>query len=157
MLAVLPYASLSPALLDLGPFHDGDRARLTYPELEDVSFLTPPLPFLHYDPDTSRITFDTSDQPAFAALMTAMQEKIATLLPKKGIPLLSLYQRDRDALTLFTNSTTTLQRPEGTLAPLGAKCLVRCAVRLSAVHHHTASNTYRIQHSILKLWSVSMG
>ena len=152
MLAVLPYASLDPTLIQLGPFH-GEKARLTYQGFEDVAILTPPLRFLQYDPVPSRILFDTGDQRAFAAKMVAVQDRIESLLPKTGYPLLHL--ANPRALALFTPSTTTLQKHDGTLVPLQLPTgtLVRCAIRLTSVYHHP-SNTYRIQHSIVKLWIV---
>lgn len=157
MIAALPYASLDPLSVDLAPFCVDGKARLTYPGFEDVTFLTPPLPFLYYDEPTARIVFDVSSQRAFATMLTALQGRIASFLPKKDVPLLPLYSRDKGTLTLFTPASMTLQRNDGTLAPLQAQigAPVRCVVRLTSVCHH-ASNTYRIQHSIIKLFITSI-
>jgi len=153
MLALLPYAFLDPSLVELGPFCSDNKARLTYPPFEDVPILTPPLRLVGYDPDTSRITFDTSEHRGFSAKLAALQDRIETLVPKKDIPLLYLYHREKQTLTLFTPPSTTVQTLDGTLVPLKEAHLVRCAVRLFHVCHH-ASNTYRIQHHVLKLWSI---
>ena len=153
MIALVPYASLDPALVELGPFCADNKARLTYPLFEDVPILTPPLKVVSYDADTSRITFDTSEQRAFSAKLAALQDRIESLVPQNKDHLLTLYHREKHTLTLFTPPSMTLQTRDGILVPLKEAHLVRCAIRLFHVCHHS-SNTYRIQHSILKLWAI---
>jgi len=152
MLAVLPFAALDSTLIELGPFVNDKRnrsvARLSYPGLDDVSIVTPPLHLLSYDPITARLSFDLSDQRSFATILTAFQERLQSSL---GAPLLRL--ATPPTLTLFAPPSATLQKPDGTLSPLASGGTVRCAVRFHGIYCH--ANTYRIQHSIVKIWMVA--
>jgi len=166
MLAALPLDALDPSLLTLGPFHTdrGGRvmAPLSYPAFTNVSIITPPLQVLQYDSVLLRLSLDLREG---GAALHALQERLQTFVPA---PLLPLVQKGANnastgvgrasgsgvgrALMLFTSPSPTVQCLDGTLAPLRQGQLIRCAVQLHGLYPH--SDTYRIQHSVAKIWAV---
>ena len=181
MLLSIPYQAFEIGNIHVTPFQL-DRfgktiARLTYKDhsidFHDVSILSPPLRIIDYNPETSRLRLDLSDQPHFHNKMYILHEYLISTFythqqsflntknqPYENIHRLFYFLLEGMTLSLFiyptvfvkTNSTSTCR-----ISDLKPGDTIRCVIRLQGISQLIQRNELRLRlhHSIPSVWKLS--
>lgn len=181
MILTIPYQGLEVGNIHLNTFQDDKYgksiARLTYKdssvELHDVSIMTPPLKVLSYNPDSSKLVLDVSDQELFFIKLTILHEYIISTFyihQQNFLNQNNLHHDDirnifhslitDNTLTLYIYSTNLIKRANSTfckITDLKAGDMIRCVIRIHGItqvfnKRFPNSVRLRIQHSVPNIW-----
>ena len=181
MILSIPYQAFEIGNIHLTPFQI-DRtgktiARLSYKDnsidFHDVSILSPPLRILDYNPDTSRLRLDLSDQSSFHIKMHTLHEYLISTFymhqpsflnmmnqPYEAIRHLFYFLLDGLTLSLFIYPTVLVKTKSGEtcrISELKAGDSIRCVIRLQGISqliHHNELRL-RIHHSVPAVWKLT--
>lgn len=181
MLLSIPHQALEIGYIHLSPFqsykYGKSIARMTYKdnsiEFQDVSILTPPIRVISYNPDTSRLCIDLSDQTNFKVKLNTLQEYLISTFYVHQQSFLNqidfTYNNIRDLfhfllndsiLTLYVFLTTIVKKEDGTeikVCDLKTGDIIRCVISFQGISY--ISNKYnkklRMYHSIPSIWSIN--
>jgi hypothetical protein len=179
MLLSIPYQALEIGNIHLTPFQ-ADKygkavARMTYKDasidFQDVSILSPPLKVIDYNPETSRLRIDLSDQFNFQVKLNTLQEYLVStfyvhqqsFLGYKGqlhddIRHLFNFLLDGSILSLYVFPTAGIKKADGTsskISELSGGDVIRCVIRLQGISQIRGKYGIhlRLQHSVPSIWA----
>jgi hypothetical protein len=182
MILSIPYQTLEVGNIHLTPFqtdkYGKSIARLAYKDnsvdFQDVSILTPTMRIIDYNPESSRLRIDLSDQTTFKTKFNLIQEYLISTFYVHQQSFLGInnnsYETISDLfhfllldsiLTLYIFPTTLLKKVDGSIckaSDLKPGDLIRCVIRLqgiSQIWNNRGGYRLRLQHSIPSLWYLS--
>lgn len=181
MLLTIPYSTLELSKITCHPFYTDKRGRriahLTYKdglsELSDLTFVTPPLTFVRYDPTTNRLQLDLSRERPFLNKWNALQDAISQRLYMNCNSIFSKSYAMEDIqsmlhrlcmghfLSVYVFPTTPVHLEDGTtmaLTDLKAGTSIRCILRihgLLCVEQKGPHGSLRISHSVPGIYKIT--
>ena len=183
MILSIPYQALEIGNIHLTPFQTDKYgkpvARMTYKDasidFQDVSILSPPIRVIDYNPETSRLRIDLSDQFNFQVKLNTLQEYLVStffvhqqsFLGYKGethddIRQLFNFLLDGSTLSLYVFPTANVKRADGIackISELAAGDIIRCVIRLQGISQIRGKYGIhlRLQHYVPSMWSIPSG
>ena len=180
MILSIPYKSLQVGNIHLSPFQPDKYgkpiAKLAYKdssiEFHDVCVLTPPMRVLDYNPETSRLRLDLTDQTVFQNKLHVFQEFLMSTFYIHQNTFLSLQANIHDfhsifnlllrdnILSLYIFPNFTMKKDDNTyykVSDLKNGDVIRCVIRFSGISQIQTRNglSLRIQHTIPSMWKIS--
>jgi hypothetical protein len=180
MILSIPYQALEVGNIHLTLFqtdkYGKSIARLSYKDnsidFQDVSILTPPLRIIDYNPESSRLRLDLSDQHLFQVKFNMLQEYLISTFYIHQQSFLGfskeMHETIRDhfhfllndnVLSLYIFPTTLVKKSDGTtckVSDLQSGDTIRSIIRLQGVSQiwNNRDNYFRLrlQHSIPAIW-----
>lgn len=180
MLLSIPFQTLEISNIHLTPFQ-ADKygktiARLSYKDpsidFQDVSILSPPIKVIDYNPETSRLRVDLSEQFNFQVKLNTLQEYIIGTFyvhqqsflnkinePTENIRQLFHFLLDNSILSLYIFSTSLVKKIDNTtckVSDLKSGDIIRCIIRLQGISQVRGKydTRLRLQHSVPSIWLI---
>lgn len=179
MILTIPYQGLQVGNIHLSPFQTDKYgkpiAKLSYKdssiEFHDVSILSPPLKVIDYNPETSRLRLDVSEQNIFQVKLNTLQEYLISTFfvhqksfltfdtTNEGIRSLFTFLLNANILSLYIFPTFSVKKEDGSyskVSNLKAGDMIRCVIRFSGVSQirNKSGMNLRIQHTIPSIWQL---
>lgn len=181
MLLSIPFQALEINNIHLTPFQSDKYgkavARLSYKDpsidLQDVSILSPPIKIIDYNPETSRLKIDISQQLNFQIKLNILQEYLVStfyvhqqsFLNQKNDNIENIRQLfhfllEKSTLSLYIFPTCLVKKSDNTtckVSDLQPGDIIRCIIRLQGVSQIRGKYgiRLRLQHSIPSIWQIS--
>jgi hypothetical protein len=175
----IPYQAFDVHHVYLSPFQTdkyGKRmAHLTYKDpsvdFNDVCILSPPLRVMDYQPETSRLRLDMSDQPIFQNKLNTLYEYLISTFyvnqhnilhiqnrPIEAIRQLFYFLIEGPVLSLYLYPTAYVKGENTTsrITEIQSGNRIRCAIRFQGVSllSHRDGMRLRLHHSLPMVWKV---
>jgi hypothetical protein len=181
MILTIPYQALEIGNIHLNPFQNDKYgksiARLSYKDnsidFQDVSILTPPLKVIDYNPESSRLRLDLSDQFNFQVKLNTLQEYLISTFVVHQQSFLGIRNESHNnirnyfhfllhesTLSLYVFPTNIIKKEDDTtlkVSELKAGDMIRCVVRIHGVSQlkNKHGTRLRLQHSIPSMWQIT--
>jgi hypothetical protein len=179
MILTIPYQGLQVGNIHLSPFqtdkYGKPLAKLSYKdssiEFQDVSILSPPLKVIDYNPETSRLRLDVSDQSVFQVKLNTLQEYLVStfFVHQKSFLTFDATNDDIRGLFNFLLNGTVLSlyifpsfnvKKEGgppcKVGDLRPGDTIRCVIRFTGISQLRNKNgiNLRVQHTLPSIWGL---
>ena len=181
MLLSIPFQALEIGNIHLTPFQ-ADKygkaiARLSYKDpsidFQDVSILSPPIKIIDYNPESSRLRIDLSEQFNFQVKLNTLQEYMVStfyvhqqsFLNQKNesadnIRQLFHFLLENSTLSLYIFPTSLVKKNDNTtckVSDLQPGDIIRCIIRLQGISQVRSKygTRLRLQHSIPSIWQIT--
>ena len=177
MILTIPYQGLQVGNIHLSPFQSDKYgkplAKLSYKdssiEFQDVSILSPPLKIIDYNPETSRLRLDVSDQSVFQVKLNTLQEYLVSTFyvhqksfltfdtDNDGIRGLFNFLLNGTMLCLYIFPSFNVKKEGGVpckVADLRPGDTIRCVIRFTGISQlrSKVGMNLRIQHTLPSIW-----
>jgi hypothetical protein len=177
MILTIPYQGLQVGYIHLSPFQNDKYgkpiAKLSYKDnsidLQDLSILSPPLKVIDYNPETSRLRLDLSDQNTFQTKLSTFQEYLISTFyvhQKNFFTFDATNDNIRGLFNFLLNGTTLslyifpsfyIKKEDGSytnVSNLKPGDTIRGVIRFTGISQVRNKNgiNLRIQHTIPSIW-----
>jgi hypothetical protein len=178
MILTIPYQALEISNIHLTPFtydkYGKSIARLSYKDnsidFQDVCILSPPLKVIDYNPESSRLRLDLSEQQQFLNKLHTLQNYLTSTFFIHQQSFLSITNKSQDyvsslfnflladsVLNLYIFPTANVKKEDGStlkVAQLKTGDTIRCVIRLHGISQIFSKSgaKLRLQHSIPSIW-----
>jgi hypothetical protein len=177
MILTIPYQGLQVGNIHLSPFqtdkYGKPLAKLSYKdssiEFQDVSILSPPMKVLDYNPETSRLRLDLSEQSVFQNKINTLQEYLVSTFfvhqknfltfdaTNEVVRGLFNFLLNGTVLCLFIYPSFGVKKENNTqckVSDLQPGDIIRCIIRFTGISQlvNKSGMHLRIQHTIPSIW-----
>ncbi len=179
MILSIPYQGLQVGNIHLSPFqtdkYGKPLAKLSYKdssiEFQDVTILSPPLKIIDYNPETSRLRLDVSDQSIFQVKLNTLQEYLVSTFFVHQKSFLTFDATNDDirglfnfllngtVLSLYIFPSFNIKKEDlsyAKVADLKPGDTIRCIIRFTGISQVRNKNgiNLRIQHTLPSIWAL---
>jgi hypothetical protein len=178
MILSIPFQALEVSNIHLNPFQSDKYgkavARLSYKDnsidFHDVSILSPHVKVIDYNPDSSRLRVDLTDQFNFQVKLNTLQEYLVSTFFVHQQSFLGIKNETHDnirdcfhflladsTLSLYIFPTAIIKKADGTIckvADLKEGDIIRFVIRFQGISQikNKHGTRLRLQHSIPSMW-----